>query len=170
MMWITGVAMIVGFVILRTWAVYGEPSPWTPQATPLLTGLSFVNCTKQPPSPLFVLMTLGPAIAALAVIDRVGIRGPVGRVLVKLGRVPLFYFLLQWYVIHGLAVLAGLLRGLPVAWLFSPAALGPAPEGWELGLPGVYAAWAVAVALLYLPCRLFAGVKARHPGGWLSYL
>ena len=170
MMWITGVAMIVGFVILRTWAVYGELSPWTTQATPLLTGLSFVNCTKQPPSLLFLLMTLGPAIAALALIDRAGIRGPVGRVLVTFGRVPLFYFLLQWYIIHPLAVLAGLLRGLPVAWLFSPAALGPPPEGWELGLPGVYAAWAVAVALLYLPCRLFAGVKARHPGGWLSYL
>ena len=170
MMWITGVTMIVGFVILRTWSVYGEPSPWTTQATPLLTGLSFVNCTKQPPSLLFLLMTLGPAIAALALIDRAGIRGPVGRVLVTFGRVPLFYFLLQWYIIHPLAVLAGLLRGLPVAWLFSPAALGPPPEGWELGLPGVYAAWAVAVALLYLPCRLFAGVKARHPGGWLSYL
>ncbi len=169
-MWITGVAMTAAFVILRAWGVYGEPRPWTTQATPLLTGLSFVNCTKQPPSLLFVLMTLGPAIAALAVIDRVDIRGPVGRALVTLGRVPLFYFLLQWYVIHGLAVLAGLVRGLPVAWLFSPAALGPPPEGWALGLPGIYAAWAVVLAVLYIPCRWFAGVKARHPGGWLSYL
>ena len=108
-------------------------------------------------------MTLGPAIAALAVIDRVGVRGPVGRALVTLGRVPLFYYLLQWYVIHGLAVLAGLVRGLPVAWLFSPAALGPPPEGWALGLPGVYAAWAVVLAVLYLPCRWFAGVKAPPP-------
>jgi uncharacterized membrane protein len=169
-MWITGVVIIVAFVILRMWGVYVEPGPWTTQATPLLTWLSFVNCTKQPPSLLFLLMTLGPAIAALAVIDRAGIRGPVGRGLVTFGRVPLFYFLLQWYIIHPLAVLAGLLRGLPVGWLFSPAALGPPPEGWELGLPGIYAAWAVAVALLYLPCRWFAGVKSRHPGGWLSYL
>jgi len=179
-MWITGVAMTAAFVILRAWGVFGEPRPWITQATPLVTGLSFVNCTKQPPSLLFVLMTLGPAIAALAVIDRVGIRspvgrtvgicGPVGRTLVTFGRVPLFYYLLQWYVIHGLAVLAGLVRGLPVAWLFSPAALGPPPEGWALGLPGVYAAWAVVLAVLYIPCRWFAGVKARHPGGWLSYL
>jgi uncharacterized membrane protein len=167
--WITGLAMTAGFVILRAWGGYGEPRPWTTQATPLLSGLSFVNCTKQPPSPLFVLMTLGPALAALAVIDRVGIRGPVGRALVTLGRVPLFYFLLQWYVIHPLAVLAGLVRGLPVAWLFSPAALGPPPEGWALSLPGIYAAWAVVLVVLYLPCRWFAGVKARHPGGWLSY-
>jgi uncharacterized membrane protein len=169
-MWITGVAMTAAFVILRAWGVYGDPRPWTTQATPLLTRLSFMNCTKQPPSPLFVLMTLGPAIAALAVVDRVGIRGPVGRAVVTLGRVPLFYFLLQWYVIHGLAVLAGAMRGVPVAWLFSPAALGPPPEGWELGLPGIYAAWAVVLAVLYIPCRWFAGVKARHPAGWLSYL
>jgi len=168
--WNMGVVMTAAFVILRAWGVYGDPRPWTTQATPLLTGLSFINCTKQPPSPLFVLMTLGPAIAALAVIDRVGIRGPVSRVLVKLGRVPLFYFLLQWPVIHGLAVLLGVVRGLPVAWQFSPAALGPAPEGWALSLPGIYAAWAVVLAVMYLPCRWFAGVKARHPGGWLSYL
>jgi uncharacterized membrane protein len=169
-MWIMGVALTAAFMILRAWGVYGEPRPWTTQATRLLTGLSFVNCTKQPPSPLFLLMTLGPAIAALAVIDRVGIRSPVGRAFMTLGRVPLFYFLLQWYVIHGLAVLAGLVRGLPVAWLFSPTALGPAPAGWVLGLPGIYAAWALALTILYLPCRWFAGIKARYPGGWLSYL
>jgi uncharacterized membrane protein len=169
-MWIAGLAMTAAFVILRASGLYGDPSPWEKQATPLLSALSFINCTKQPPSLLFVLMTLGPAIAALALSDRVGVRGPISRALVTFGRVPLFYFLLSWYVIHGLAVLAGLMRGLPVAWQFSPAALGSPPEGWALGLPGIYAAWAVVLAVLYLPCRWFAGVKARHPGGWLSYL
>jgi uncharacterized membrane protein len=169
-MWITGVAMIAAFVILRAWGVSVDPRPWTTQPTALLTALSFINCTKQPPSLLFVLMTLGPAIAALAVIDRVGIRGPLGRAVVTFGRVPLFYYLSQWYVIHGLAVLAGLMRGLPVAWQFSAAALAPAPEGWSLSLPGIYVAWVVVLVVLYLPCRWFAGVKARHPGGWLSYL
>lgn len=168
-MWLAGLAMTAAFAALRSWG-YGDPRPWASQATPLLTGLSFLNCTKQPPSPLFVMMTLGPAIAALAAIDRMAVRGPVVRGLVTLGRVPLFYYLLSWYVIHGLAVLAGVVRGLPVAWLFSPAALGPPPEGWALDLPGVYAAWAVVLAVLYLPCRWFAGVKARHPGGWLAYL
>jgi uncharacterized membrane protein len=167
---ITGVVLIAAFVILRAWGVYGEPNPWETQATPLLTALSFVNCTKQPPSLLFVLMTLGPAITALAVIDAVGIHGAVGRVLVTFGRVPLLYYLLQWYVIHGLAVLAGLVRGLPVTWQFSAAALGPPPEGWPLSLPGIYVAWAVVLVIQYVPCLWFAGVKARHPGGWLSYL
>jgi uncharacterized membrane protein len=166
----TGLAMILAFVVLRAWGGYGDPRPWASQATPLLTALSFMNCTKQPPSLLFVLMTLGPAIAALAVLDRVGVRGPLGRVLVTLGRVPLFYYLLQWYVIHGLAVLTALARGFPIARQFSPEVLGKPPEGWAMSLPTIDLAWIVIVALLYVPCRWFAGVKARHPGGWLSYL
>ena len=166
----TGIAMTAAFVILRAWGGYGDPSPWVTQETPLLTALSFINCTKQPPSLLFVLMTLGPAIAALAVIDRVGVGGPVSRALVTLGRVPLFYFVLQWYIIHPLAILAGLARGFPVAWMFSARALGEPPAGWALSLPAIYLAWAVIVAILYIPCRWFAAVKARHPGGWLSYL
>jgi uncharacterized membrane protein len=169
-MWIMGIAMTAAFVLLRAWGVYGDPRPWATQETPLLTVLSFFNCTKQPPSLLFVLMTLGPAIAALAVLDRVGVRGPLGRALVTFGRVPLFYFLLHWYVIHGLAVLAALVRGFPVAWMFSPAVLGRPPDGWPLNLPGIYVAWAVVVILLYAPSRWYAGVKARHPDGWLSYL
>ncbi len=169
-MWIAGVVMTAAFVILRASGVPVDPRPWTTQATPMLTALSFVNCTKQPPSLIYALMTLGPAIAAMAAIDRVGIRGPIGRAVLTLGRVPLFYYLLQWYVIHGLAVLAALVRGLPVAWQFSPAALDTPPDGWALGLPGIYAAWAVVLVLLYIPSRWFAGIKARHPGGWLAYL
>jgi WD40 repeat protein len=109
-------------------------------------------------------MTLGPAITALAMMDRVGVRGPVGRALVTLGRVLPFFLLLQWYAIHGFAVLEGLARGLPGAWQFSPAALGLPPDGWAMGLPSIYAACVVVLALLYVPSRRFAGVKARHPG------
>jgi uncharacterized membrane protein len=169
-MLIAGLGLTVAFVALRAWGVYGEPKPWTAQQTPLLTALAFLNCTKYPPSLLFLLMTLGPAIVALAVFDRGGARGPAGRALVTLGRVPLFFYLLQWYVIHTLAVLTAIARGLPVAWLFSSAFPSLPPQEWPFGLPGVYAAWAIAIVLLYLPCRWFAGLKQRHRGGWLSYL
>lgn len=167
---ITGLVLTTAFLVLRAWGRYGDPTAWSVQDTPMMTVLAFLNCTKQPPSPLFILMTLGPAIAAMGLIDRAGIRGPIGRALVTLGRVPLFYYLLQWYVIHGLAILAGLARGLQVSWLFGPNLLDGAPEGWPLSLPGVYLAWLAALAVLYFPCRWFAGLKARHPGGWLSYL
>jgi hypothetical protein len=99
-----------------------------------------------------------------------GVRGPVGRALVTLGRVPLFFFVLQWYVIHPLAVLAALARGFPVDWLCADTLLSAPPPGWPLSLPGIYAVWAIVLVLLYLPCRWFAGVKQRHRDGWLSYL
>ncbi len=166
----TGLGLIALFIALRASGVYGDPNRWTTKRTPLLTALSFLNCTKQPPSLLFVSMTLGPALVALAVFDRVGVRGPVGRALVTLGRVPLFFYLLQWYVIHPLAVLAAIARGLPVAWLCSNTFLSNAPPEWPLSLPAVYAIWAAVLVLLYIPCRWFAGVKGRRRGGWLSYL
>ncbi len=160
-MMIVGLGLTAAFVLLRAWGIYGEPRPWTTQRTPLLTALEFLNCTKNPPSPLFLLMTLGPAIAAMSVFDRLGARGAAGRTLVTIGRVPLFFFILHLYVIHGLGLVA---QGI--------LATGPlhGTVGWPLGLAGVYAVWAVMVFILYWPCRWFAGVKARHPGGWLSYL
>lgn len=99
-MLVTGLGLIVAFVALRAWGIYGEPRAWTFQPTPILTALSFLNCTKYPPSLLFLLMTLGPAIVVLAVFDRVGVHGPIGQALVTLGRVPLFFYVSQWYAIH----------------------------------------------------------------------
>lgn len=165
-----GLAMIAAFIVMRWLNGFGDPSPWSRGKSALWTLLSFLNCTKQPPSVLFALMTLGPAITAFALIDRAGGRIPMGRILLTLGRVPLFYFILQWFVIHGLAVLASLARGFPVGRQFSPDVLGPPPEGWSLGLPGVYIAWVVALGVLYVPCRWFAKVKSSRPGGRLAYL
>jgi uncharacterized membrane protein len=168
-MLITGLALCALFVALRFSGAYGDPNPWATQRTPLLTRLSFLNCTKQPPSLLFVSMTIGPALLALAMFDRVGARGFVGRAVVTIGRVPLFFYVVHFYLLHALAVVAALARGLPAGWLFSQVFLD-APPGWPLGLPVVYAVWIAVVMSLYAPCRWFAALKRRHPGGWLSYL
>jgi hypothetical protein len=56
---------------------------------------------------------------------------------------------------------------------FGEAALDPTtaqPPGWPLSMPAIYAVWMAVLALMYLPCRWFAGVKQRHRDGWLSYL
>jgi uncharacterized membrane protein len=82
-----GLALTAGFVVLRAFNVYGDPFPWSPQRTGLLTALSFLNTTKYPPSLAFLLMTLGPAIASLAWFERLS--GPVARFLIVFGRVPL---------------------------------------------------------------------------------
>ncbi|HEU4525080.1 MAG TPA: heparan-alpha-glucosaminide N-acetyltransferase domain-containing protein, partial [Gemmatimonadales bacterium] len=83
-----GVTLTAAFVVLRLASVYGDPSPWTTQETWWRTGLSFLNTTKYPASLLFLLMTLGPAIAALPWLERR--RGRMADVVLTFGRVPLF--------------------------------------------------------------------------------
>lgn len=166
-----GAALTLGFVILRAANVYGDPRPWAEQSSPLWTFLSFLNCTKYPPSLLYLLMTLGPAILALAVFDRPA--GSLARPVVTFGRVPLFFYVLHILLIHGAAVLCDDLRfgWSPLAtagpWEVRPEAVSPS---YGLSLPLVYLAWVAVVLILYLPCRWYADVKRRHPGGWLSYL
>lgn len=163
-----GLSLTAAFVALRWTNLYGDPNPWSVQPRGSgFTVLSFLNCDKYPPSLLFMLMTLGPAITFLGVFDR-GI-GRVGTPLVTLGRVPLFFYLLQWPVAHGLAVVIAMLRGEPYAWLFG-GGIGDTPEGYGYSLPVVYLMWIVALAILYPPSRWFAGLKKRNSSPWLSYL
>lgn len=161
-----GLGLTLGFVGLRALNVYGDPRPWSVQATPLLTLVSFLNCQKYPPSLLYLLMTLGPAILTLAWIDR--LPGVLADPLATFGRVPLFFFLLQLPVAHLLGVAVAALRGQPVAWLFQTAPF-ESPQGYDNSLATVYLCWVVAVAILYPPCRWFAGVKSRRRDPWLSY-
>ncbi|HEX8831964.1 MAG TPA: heparan-alpha-glucosaminide N-acetyltransferase domain-containing protein, partial [Longimicrobium sp.] len=167
-----GVAMTIGFLALRALNVYGDPVPWSVQPRgAVYTALSFLNLNKYPPSLLFLLMTLGPALIALAAMERTG-RGPLSRALVVFGRVPLFFYLLQWIVAHGLAVMAGYAAGQPVAWQFQnfPERFANPPVGTGFGMGVVYAAWLLSIALLYPLCAWFAGVKRRRTEWWLRYL
>ena len=65
-----GAAICLGFFALRALNGYGDPGPWTDQEDPSLTVFSFLSCRKYPPSLLYAMMTLGPAIIALACFDR----------------------------------------------------------------------------------------------------
>ena len=94
--------------------------------------------------------------------------GALRRALVTLGRVPLFYYVLQWPVIHLMAVLARTLAGHPVNWFSGPF---DAPRGAGFGLPFVYLMWGLVVTILYVPCRWYAGLKQRRKDWtWLSYV
>jgi uncharacterized membrane protein len=162
-----GLALTLLFVGMRAFNRYGDPRPWSFRAGELTTVLSFVNCNKYPPSLSFLLMTLGPAIAALALLDRPA--GSVGRFFIVFGRVPLFYYVLHFALIHALAVAASLVWYGQTAWLFRDLPPQP-PEGYGYGLPVVYLVWMFVVAVLYGPCRWFAAVKERRRDWWLSYL
>jgi uncharacterized membrane protein len=141
-------------------------SPASDDAPPAL--FRFLNQRKYPASPLFLLMTLGPAIALLPAAERM--HGWVTRVLRTFGRVPMFYYLLHIPVIHAVALVVWLLRDGQVhpEW-FATAPFVSLPPEHRWGLPLLYLVFGIVVALLYVPCRWFAGVKGRSHGGWLRF-
>lgn len=173
-----GLIALVGFVVLRLVNLYGDPAPWSPQSTPIYSLMSFVNVTKYPASLDFVLMTLGLILLLAAVLVRAPAR-PTGvrTALETLGRVPLFYYLLHFFLAHLIATGLALATYGWKAWgfVFTPyPSLGGAkdalPADFGHNLATVYAVWLVVVALCYPACLWYARIKAKRPGGWLSYL
>jgi uncharacterized membrane protein len=134
-----GVGLIAGFVVLRFANVYGDPIAWDGSV------LGFLRCTKYPPSLLFLLMTLGPALVLLGWFDNLAFspRNP----LMVFGQTPLFFFLAHFYLARALAFLHN-----------------------GVGLAVVYLIWILVVVAMYPLCLWFRGVKARRSRWWLAYL
>ena len=167
-----GLGASAAFVVLRVLNVYGDPARWAPQASTALTIVSFLNVTKYPPSLLFLLMALGPALLILRALDRATppLLGPA----LVFGRVPLFYFLLHLPLIHLLAVIVCYARNGAVHWMFESPNLGAypftPPPAWGVPLPVIYLLWITVVVLMYPLCAWFASVKQRRRDAWLSYV
>lgn len=167
-----GIGLTAAFAILRLADIYGDPVPWSPQGSLLWTLIAFLNVTKYPPSLLFLLMTLGPVLLLLRAFDD-GVPKILQPALV-IGKIPLFFFVLHFFLIHLLAVLASWLRYGEIGEMFRSPDLGhfpfSQPPGWGAPLPVIYAVWIAVVLILYPSCRWYAQVKQRHNVWWLSYL
>jgi uncharacterized membrane protein len=159
-----GALIIVGFVFLRAINLYGDPVPWAVQNGGVATALSFINCEKYPPSLLYLAMTLGPALMLLAVSD--GVQGTIAGWITTFGRVPLFFYIAHIYLLHATAIL--------FAWITIGGTVSAAgthkPDGYGLGLAGIYTVWLAAVILLWPACAWFAAIKRRRVEWWWSYL
>jgi uncharacterized membrane protein len=161
-----GFGALEAFVVLRAAKWYGDPRPWNG-----VSGLQFLNTTKYPASLQFLLMTLGPTVALVPLLERA--RGFFARILIVFGRVPLFYYVLHIPLIHLAACLVSLVReGRIDPWLFAnhPMMPPPAPAGYAWSLPLLYAVTAAVVVILYFPCRWYGALKARRDGAWLHLL
>ena len=160
-----GGAITAAFVLLRATNLYGDPAPWTMQETGFATVLSFLNCEKYSPSLLFLMMTLGPAVMLLAVLENM--RGRLAQWLTTFGRVPLFFYVTHIYLIHGLAFGFALVTHPHL----SPSGfVSPDETAIALGLPGAYVVWLCVLILLYPLCRWFAQLKQSRTEPWWSYL
>lgn len=161
---VTGIGLLVLFVTLRYLNSYGEPVPWDRQHF-----LSFLNTSKYPPSLLYLCMTLGPALIALSLLENV--RTGLTDIFSVYGRVPFFYYVLHFYLIHLTLVVVFFATGHGTSEIIDPNLpflFRPAKFGFGLGI--VYLVWLSVVAVLYLPCRWFNGYKMTHSQWWLKYL
>jgi uncharacterized membrane protein len=170
--WRWGAALTLAFVVLRAINLYGDPARWS-TAVPNTAVLSFLNTTKYPPSLLFVLMTLGPALMVLAWLQR---RQPSpDHPIVVIGRVPLFFFLVHFLLAHALAIPFALITYGRAGFLMQPMpSMGGAadlyPPGFGYSLPTVYLVWMTVLALTYPLCAWFSRLKQRRRDWWLAYL
>jgi uncharacterized membrane protein len=165
-----GIAAVLAFLVLRGFDLYGDPRPWSAQQN-MPAMLAFLNTAKYPASLLFLLMTLGPTLIAVALLEHS--RGRLARWIAVFGRVPFFYYVLHIPLIHVAAVLLSLVRTPEsTSWLIANHPLMPpdVPDGYRYSLPLLYAMFALVVVALYFPCRWFAELKARRKDAVLSYL
>jgi len=195
-----GIGATMLFVALRAFDGFGDPRHWHDMITkgwpPVL---AFLNTNKYPASFLFLLMTLGPLLVLLPLVE--GARSGSARALEALlrdkrtdevfvitraqivlaitgmlevfGRVPLFFYVLHIPLIHLAAVVVSLIRtGVVNPWLFAnhPLNPGPVPAGYTWSLPLLYLVWAIVIVILFLPCSWYSALKSRKKSVWLSYL
>jgi uncharacterized membrane protein len=168
----TGFGAILLFIMLRFFNFYGDAAHWSAQKNTLFSFLSFLNVTKYPPSLLYILVTLGPAIIFLALAEK-----PLNRFTEKVsvfGRVPFFYYVLHLYAIHLLAIFGAVISGYhwSVMILSNRINRVTALKGYGFNLLLVYLVWLTLILFLYPLCKWFDRYKRKHQAEkkWLTYL
>ena len=139
------------------------------------TIISFMATGKYPPSLAYLCMTLGPAILLLVAFERFAATTLLVRVTTVFGSVPMFFYIVHFYLIHLGAILT--------YWAVCGEALSPFQEiyasayGEELSpnfgfgtLWQVYLAWLLVVAILFYPCRWYGTFKRTSKNPVWSYL
>ena len=170
-LWTLGLSTTALFIVIRFSNIYGDPFPWAVHQDFSFTILSFLNVTKYPPSLLFLLVTLGPTIVFLALAE--SWRGWFFDQLVIIGRVPMFFYVIHLYIIHGLAILAAVATGFNASDMVIDIWITMQPElqGYGFGLGIVYLIWIAIVLALWPVCIWYNKYKTdNRDKWWLSYL
>lgn len=164
-----GSGCILLFILLRSKDFYGEPVHWKTQSSDIFTFLSFINASKYPPSLLYLLMTIGPAMLFLAFTENW--RNKLAQVIIVFGRVPFFYYLLHIFLLHSMAYILFLATGHHLSEIVTQKGFGSEfPPGFGVHLWQMYLLWIGAVMLLYFPSKWYDKYKSTHTNWWLSYL
>ena len=100
-----------------------------------------------------------------------GVKNKLTDILNVYGRVPFFYYVLHFYLIHLLTIIgfyaagygAADIRTPTVPFLFRPPAFG-------YPLWAVYLIWFGVLVVLYPLCKWYNKYKSTHNHWWLSYI
>jgi uncharacterized membrane protein len=165
-----GLGALLLFVIVRFINIYGDSVPWSVQKNSVYTFLSFMNVTKYPPSLLFCLITLGIMFLMLALAEQA--KGWFIKIASVYGKVPLFYFLAHFIIIHITMLIILYWQGFSSAQIdFASGTFGrPKDVTSGLSLSAVYIIWIAVVVSLYKPCIWFSKYKAENSYWWLKYI
>lgn len=167
-----GLISLFLLVIIRALNVYGDPHTWETQSSSVFTFLSFINFAKYPPSLLYILATLGPALIFLSRSEK--LTGGIWQYIIALGRVPLFFYIIHIILIHLLGLVAALLTGFEVSDMVFNTWVTDSPnlKGYGFSLAVTYAVWAAVVMALFPLCLLYDRYKTKYgrEKWWLSYM
>lgn len=165
-----GLSALLLFAVIRFLNIYGDPVPWSIQKQDVFTFLSFMNVTKYPPSLVFCLVILGIMFLILSLSD--GKKGRLMNIVSVYGKVPLFYFLVHFFLIHLTMLAIMFLQGFHWSQLDFVSGTFGRPKGLQSGLPlwGIYLLWIAVVVVLYKPCKWYGNYKSAHKNWWLPYL
>lgn len=156
-------------IIIRGINIYGDSVPWTAQKNGLYTFLSFLNVTKYPPSLDFTLLFLGIMFIILSLLQHAENR--FTKVAAVYGKVPLFYFIVHFYIIHLLVLAMIFLQGFGINDMVFGFNFGRPKSGSGIPLWAIYIAWIGVVAIMYPICKQYGRYKlANKEKWWLRYM
>ena len=164
-----GISLLVGGIILRIINRYGDPIIWQSHQDFTLKILSFLQVTKYPPSLLYLIFTLGPALIFLSYVD--GKINNFTKKIIVFGEVPFFFYILHLPVLHLMGILVAYLMRGNAAWLFADLSTRQVPQtpyGYDLLF--TYTGWLVCLIMLYPACKWFSNLRKKHKTWWMSYL
>jgi uncharacterized membrane protein len=154
------------FLVVGSILILSTPAP--AGAPPFIFRL--LSQQKYPASQLFLMMTLGPAIAFIPLAEKT--RSWIGEALALFGRVPFFYYLLHIPLIHISALAVNFFRAGSIhqEW-YSYAPFTSIPEEFRWSLPLLYLVFVIDVLLLYAACSWYVKYKFSHPDNkWVKYI
>ena len=164
-----GISSIALFLTLRFINLYGDLLPWQIQKSALYTFFSFINVTKYPPSLQFCLLMLGIMFLVLYAVDTA--KNKFTEITIVYGKVPLFYFIVHWYIIHPIMFFIVFLQGYKTSDLLFGFNFGRPKGPSGLSLWGIYSIWIAVVIILYPLCKWYGHYKENHKEiKWLRYL